>query len=123
MLRSRQVIKGHLSAAEVMFAVLAVALPGCGVSVDPDPRQSNEPQAPWRLGYHDGSGNVYRVWRSSGTDEPRFEYAPVRPESSSSGIVMVRRERSMTRESVAPSLADSDDADDGSAVAGGLSAV
>lgn len=85
MLRFPQVIKGHPGAAEVVFAVLVVALPGCGVAVEPDPRHSNEPQAPWSLGYRDGSGNGYRIWRSSDTDEPRFEYAPVRPESSSSG--------------------------------------
>jgi hypothetical protein len=36
--------------------------------------------------YHDGSGNGFLFWQEVKGGEARFEYTPVKPESSSSGI-------------------------------------
>lgn len=40
---------------------------------------------PWRVDYHDGSGN-HVVFRQDGPDEAVFEYIPIQPKHSSSGI-------------------------------------
>ena len=44
----------------------------------------NTPPAPWTIGYHDGSGNGFRFWRSQ--DSTQYEYLPVTAQMSSSGI-------------------------------------
>ncbi len=43
-------------------------------------------RAPWSVAYHDGSGNGFRFWKDTEDERPRFEYTPVRPENSSTGI-------------------------------------
>ena len=41
-------------------------------------------QKTWRIIYYDGNNNAYRFWKAS--EEVLFEYTPVTPESSSSGV-------------------------------------
>lgn len=43
-------------------------------------------EAPWSVVYHDGNGNGFRFWKSRGEARARYEYSPVRPETSSSGV-------------------------------------
>jgi len=43
-------------------------------------------EALWSLTYHDGSGNGFRFWKESEGDDALFEYVPIRPERSSSGL-------------------------------------
>ncbi|MGH7829103.1 MAG: hypothetical protein ACREP8_02890 [Candidatus Binatia bacterium] len=38
------------------------------------------------MNYLDGSGNEYRFWKDSEGGSARFEYSPVRPEESSTGM-------------------------------------
>jgi hypothetical protein len=42
--------------------------------------------APWSVIYHDGSGNGFRFWKDAGGEGARFEYTPIRPDNSSTGI-------------------------------------
>ena len=54
----------------------------------PNPKKMQDPMtttAPWRLVYHDGSGNGYRFEQEANGDA-RFAYTPVRPQTSSSGV-------------------------------------
>ncbi len=44
------------------------------------------PKAPWLVTYHDGSGNGYRFWKDSEGEDARFEYSPVQPKESSTGM-------------------------------------
>lgn len=44
------------------------------------------PKAPWSLTYHDGSGNGYRFRQAAAKDSARFEYSPIQPHNSSSGV-------------------------------------
>lgn len=44
------------------------------------------PKAPWLATYHDGSGNGYRFWKDSENQGARFEYSPVQPKESSTGM-------------------------------------
>lgn len=44
------------------------------------------PSAPWNLTYADGSANVYRWWQEQPGAPVRFEYDPVTPEMSSTGL-------------------------------------
>jgi len=44
------------------------------------------PAPPWAVTYHDGSGNGFRVRRGAKDRAARFEYEPVRPENSSTGM-------------------------------------
>ena len=41
---------------------------------------------PWSVTYHDGSGNGYRFWQEAASEAAGFEFSPVTPETSSSGI-------------------------------------
>jgi hypothetical protein len=36
--------------------------------------------------FHDGSGNALRVWKASKRERVRFEFNPVQPENSSTGL-------------------------------------
>lgn len=40
---------------------------------------------PWRVDYHDGSGNHVVFWQER-PDEAEFEYIPIQPKHSSSGV-------------------------------------
>jgi hypothetical protein len=42
--------------------------------------------APWSVTYHDGSGNGFRFWEDLEEAGALFEYSPVLPETSSSGV-------------------------------------
>jgi hypothetical protein len=44
------------------------------------------PRAPWLVSFHDGSANGYRFWKDSESADPRFEYAPIQPKDSSTGM-------------------------------------
>lgn len=41
---------------------------------------------PWRLTYHDGSGNGFHFWHDADGGEARFAYKPIMAEMSSSGF-------------------------------------
>ena len=41
---------------------------------------------PWSVTYHDGSGNGFHFRQASEAEGVHFEYAPVTPETSSSGL-------------------------------------
>lgn len=43
-------------------------------------------RAPWSVSYSDGSGNSYAFTRQEESGEVRFEFLPVTPKESSSGI-------------------------------------
>lgn len=43
------------------------------------------PSRPWSFSFADGSGNGYRIWADE-HDDVRFEYTPVTPMLSSSGV-------------------------------------
>jgi hypothetical protein len=43
-------------------------------------------RAPWSVTYHDGSGNGFRFWEDAEGEGARFEYTPIRPENSSTGV-------------------------------------
>ena len=44
------------------------------------------PNAPWLVTYSDGSANGYRFWRDSEAEAAHFEYSPVQPGKSSTGM-------------------------------------
>jgi len=44
------------------------------------------PRAPWLLTYHDGSANGYRFWKDAEGEDAHFEYSPVQPSKSSTGM-------------------------------------
>ena len=44
------------------------------------------PKAPWLVTYSDGSANGYRFWRDSEGKDAHFEYSPVQPKESSTGM-------------------------------------
>jgi hypothetical protein len=44
------------------------------------------PTAPWSISFHDGSGNGLRLWKASKRARVRFEFTPVQPENSSTGM-------------------------------------
>ena len=44
------------------------------------------PKAPWLVTYHDGSANAYRFWKDEDGKEAQFDYAPVQPKDSSTGM-------------------------------------
>jgi len=44
------------------------------------------PKTPWLATYHDGSGNGYRFWKDSENEDAHFEYSPVQPKESSTGM-------------------------------------
>ncbi|HKX11946.1 MAG TPA: hypothetical protein VJP40_02245 [bacterium] len=48
--------------------------------------QAHDMEAPWNIGYSDGSANGYRFWQDSANGPARFQYSPVRPEESSTGF-------------------------------------
>ena len=57
--------------------------------VDPEPpaaEPSDVPAAPWSVSYHDGSGNGFHFEQSSAGGDTRYNYSPVTPERSSTGI-------------------------------------
>jgi hypothetical protein len=76
----------------VLVTVLAA---GCGSKAPPPPPPSAEgggpraivpgmPDAPWTLAYADGSANSYKIW--SDADGAAFEYDPITPAESSTGM-------------------------------------
>jgi hypothetical protein len=70
----------------VLFAAWAAAI---GAPGPPGPAEAEEnaaPEAPWNVVFHDGSGNGYRFWKASRKEGTRFEYSPVQPENSSTGM-------------------------------------
>ena len=73
-----------IGAAVTALALSAVLVWGKKVSVAAI--QEKSPKAPWSVRYHDGSGNGYRLWESGNTVSAHYEYAPIQPENSSSGI-------------------------------------
>ena len=44
------------------------------------------PKAPWLVTYYDGSANGYRFWKDSESEDAHFEYSPVQPKESSTGM-------------------------------------
>lgn len=50
----------------------------------PTAEESPVPDPPWSLTYADGSGNATRLWQDG--EGAHFEYTPVTPEMSSSGV-------------------------------------
>jgi hypothetical protein len=44
------------------------------------------PKAPWLVTYSDGSANGYRFWKDSEGQVAHFEYSPVQPRESSTGM-------------------------------------
>jgi len=48
-------------------------------------QNSKNAEVPWKVEYHDGSGNGYRFWRDSSEANAHFQYEPVQPKESSSG--------------------------------------
>jgi hypothetical protein len=48
------------------------------------PRIVPSPKPPWSVTYHDGSANCYRI--ESATDGASFEYIPITPAQSSTGL-------------------------------------
>ena len=44
------------------------------------------PKAPWSVHYEDGSANGYRFHRDSESDDAHFQYSPVQPKDSSTGM-------------------------------------
>lgn len=67
------------SPAEPSSKMAQVTLPvaACGTTV---------PVAPWSMSFHDGSGNALRLWKASRRAHVRFEFTPVQPEQSSTGL-------------------------------------
>ena len=43
-------------------------------------------RCPWSLSYYDGSGNRYHFWQASEDVDACFEYSPIVPSVSSSGL-------------------------------------
>ncbi len=62
-----------------LAALLSLSLGGAGIA-------SEEVQAPWIVSYHDGSANGYRFWQDKAGGEVRWEYSPVTPAESSTGM-------------------------------------
>ena len=60
--------------------LLTVCL-GEGVAVP-----SAAPEAPWSVSFYDGSGNRLQVWKASKRERVRFEFSPVQPDHSSTGL-------------------------------------
>jgi len=44
------------------------------------------PKAPWVATYYDGSANGYRFWKNSEGEAAHFEYSPVQPRESATGM-------------------------------------
>jgi len=44
------------------------------------------PQAPWQVIYRDGSDNGYKFWKDTEGETARFEYSPIQPKESSTGM-------------------------------------
>lgn len=76
--------------------LLAVVLAGCATTPAGAPETSTDaqptsepvlmPAPPWRIVYADGSANQFLFWQDTATQAASFEYAPVSPEQSSSGL-------------------------------------
>jgi hypothetical protein len=49
-------------------------------------RADDKMKTPWSITYSDGSANGYRFNQDTPDGQTRFEYSPVRPENSSTGI-------------------------------------
>ncbi|MBT3219365.1 MAG: hypothetical protein HN348_09765 [Proteobacteria bacterium] len=60
-----------------------LAISACSRSA-PEQQTMSMSAAPWTISYHDGSGNGFRFWHEEGVTQ--FEYSPITPEISSSGI-------------------------------------
>lgn len=65
---------------------MAVILGGENPAAATAEQKKRVPEAPWSIRYHDGNGNGYRFWKTTRKESARFEYLPVKPEGSSSGI-------------------------------------
>jgi hypothetical protein len=53
---------------------------------EPEKPKSDVPDPPWQVGYHDGSGNAFRVEQKSSAESASYEYSPVTARESSSGM-------------------------------------
>jgi len=65
--------------------IFAIALLGLAPSTS-HAGSSPVPKAPWLVTYSDGSANGYRFWRDSEGEAAHFEYSPVQPKESSTGM-------------------------------------
>ena len=75
------------AAAGTLLLATLLALPAVPQAEPARKRMSGKaPAAPWSVTYSDGSGNGFRFWRDAKTAAARFEYSPVRPEESSTGL-------------------------------------
>ena len=73
------------TAALILLASISMGCPTRDQEIDAS-MAAEAVEAPWSVAYRDGSGNGFRFWRESEGEDARFEYAPVTPETSSSGI-------------------------------------
>lgn len=62
----------------IAFVCLAPSTSHAGSSV--------VPKAPWVVTYYDGSANGYRFWKNSEGEDAHFEYSPVQPRESATGM-------------------------------------
>jgi hypothetical protein len=79
--------------AFVALLVAACATGGTSGGTSGTPPRKEQPMVatakrptPWTLTYADGSANVYRLTQPDASAPIHFEYVPVRPEQSSSGM-------------------------------------
>lgn len=70
----------------LLLSLLVAGCAGENSENTKQPMTSGAQQAPWSVTYHDGSNNGFRFWQESEDEATRFEYAPMTPEASSSGI-------------------------------------
>lgn len=71
----------------VLLLILLVA--GCSNKNHGNAQQmmtTETPEAPWHVTYRDGSNNGFQCRQDSEDEDARFEYSPITPETSSSGI-------------------------------------
>ena len=73
----------------MVVLLLTTLVAGCSSNDHENAQQvmtTDAPEAPWNVTYHDGSNNSFRCGQESEGEHARFEYAPITPETSSSGI-------------------------------------
>jgi hypothetical protein len=75
-----------MAVGAVITITVLVALVVCESRGTAAVEEKPAPEAPWSVRYHDGNGNGYRFWKSAKKERARYEYAPIQPENSSSGI-------------------------------------
>ena len=76
----------HNTTAALLLTFLVAGCAGENSGNTKQPMTSGTQQAPWNVTYHDGSNNGFRFWQEAENEATRFEYSPITPETSSSGI-------------------------------------